>query len=41
VAFEEAAGQALTTAIEAPTPRLDCTGIVIVSGEKLTLGDDA
>jgi ATP-dependent helicase HepA len=41
VAFEEAAGQALIAAIEAPTPRLDSTGIVIVSGEEPTLGDDA
>jgi ATP-dependent helicase HepA len=41
VAFEEAAGQALTAAIETPTLRLDSTGIVIVSGEELTLSDDA
>jgi ATP-dependent helicase HepA len=40
VAFEEAAGQALIAAIETPTLRLDSTGIVIVSGEELTVGDD-
>lgn len=41
LAFEETAEWALTTAIETPTLRLDCTGIVIVSGEELTVGDDA
>jgi ATP-dependent helicase HepA len=41
VAFEEATGQALIAAIETPTLRLDSTGIVIVSGEELTIGDSA
>jgi ATP-dependent helicase HepA len=41
VAFEAAAGRALTAAIETPKLRLDSTGIVIVSGEELTTGDDA
>lgn len=40
VAFEEAVGRALTAAIEAPTLRLDSTGLVIVSGEELKTGDD-
>jgi ATP-dependent helicase HepA len=40
VGFEEAAGQALTAAINDPTPRLDCTGIVIVSGDELAVGDE-
>jgi ATP-dependent helicase HepA len=40
-AFEEAAGQALAEAIETPTLRLDSTGLVIVSGEELSLGNGA
>lgn len=40
VAFEVAAGRALTAAIDAPTLRLDSTGLVIVSGEELKTGDD-
>lgn len=40
-AFEETAGRALAEAIKTPTLRLDSTGIVIVSGEELVLGDDA
>ncbi|MET3142803.1 UNVERIFIED_ORG: ATP-dependent helicase HepA [Arthrobacter sp. UYEF2] len=39
-AVEEASGQALTTAIATPTLRLDSTGIVIVSGEELTMDGD-
>ncbi|MDQ0679673.1 ATP-dependent helicase HepA [Arthrobacter pascens] len=38
---EEAAGLALTKAIATPTLRLDGTGIVIVSGEELTMDGDA
>jgi ATP-dependent helicase HepA len=41
VAFEEATGQALAAAIETPTLRLDSTGIVILSGEELSIGDYA
>lgn len=41
VAFEEATGKALAGAIDTPTLRLDSTGIVIVSGEKPTLVDEA
>lgn len=39
-AFEEAAGRALAASITTPALRLDSTGIVIVSGEEPTMGDD-
>ena len=41
VEYEEVAAQVLIAAIETPTLRLDSTGIVIVSDEQVTMGNDA